>query len=53
MKFNMEKSLKVFEQEFYQCLSKGEISLDKIGTVPEIYIKSEQIQKKLEISRKI
>jgi len=47
MKFNMEKSLKVFEQEFYERLSKGEISLEKIGTVPEVYIKSEQIQKKI------
>jgi WD40 repeat protein len=43
----MEKSLKVFEQEFYERLSKGEISLEKIGTVPEVYIKSEQIQKKI------
>ena len=47
MKFNMEKSLKVFEQEFYERLSKGEISLENIGTVPEVYIKSEQIQKKI------
>jgi len=47
MKFNMEKSLKVFEQEFYERLSKNEISLDKIGTVPEVYIKSEQIQKQI------
>ena len=47
MKFNMERSLKVFEQEFYEGLSKGEIDLDKIGTVPEVYIKSEQIQKKI------
>ena len=47
MKFNMEKSLKVFEQEFYERLSKGEISLEKIGTVPEVYIKSEQIQKQI------
>ena len=53
MKFNMEKSLKVFEQEFYERLSKGEISLEKIGTVPEVYIKSEQILKKSEISKKI
>ena len=47
MKFNMEKSLKVFEQEFYERLSKDEISLEKIGTVPEVYIKSEQIQKQI------
>jgi len=47
MKFNMEKSLKVFEQEFYERLSKGEIALEKIGTVPEVYIKSEQIQKQI------
>ena len=26
MKFNMEKSLKVFEQEFYEHLSKGEVN---------------------------
>ena len=48
MKFSMEKSLKVFEQEFYERLSKGEISLEKIGTVPEVYIKSEQIQKQID-----
>ena len=47
MKFSMEKSLKVFEQEFYERLSKNEISLEKIGTVPEVYIKSEQIQKQI------
>ena len=47
MKFNMEKSLKVFEQEFYERLSKNEISLENIGTVPEVYIKSEQIQKQI------
>ena len=28
-------------------MNKGEISLEKIGTVPEVYIKSEQIQKKI------
>ena len=41
MKFNMEKSLKVFEQEFYERLSKNEISLENIGTVPEVYKKKE------------
>lgn len=45
MKFNMERSLKQFEQEFYERLSKGEIKLEDIGTVPEVYIKSEKIQK--------
>jgi hypothetical protein len=44
MKFDMEKSLKVFEQEFYENLSKGEIDLSTIGNVPEVYIKSEEIQ---------
>ncbi len=44
MKFDMEKSLKIFEQEFYENLSKGEIDLSKIGNVPEVYIKSEEIQ---------
>ena len=43
----MEKSLKVSEQEFYERLSKNEISLENIGTVPEVYIKSEQIQKQI------
>ena len=38
MKFDMEKSLKIFEQEFYENLSKGEIDLSKIGNVPEVYI---------------
>ncbi|MCQ2817169.1 MAG: hypothetical protein MJ252_07880 [archaeon] len=47
MKFDMEKSLKVFEQEFYEKLSKKEILLEDIGDVPQIYIESEEIQKKI------
>ena len=47
MKFNMEKSLKIFEQEFYEHLSKGEIDLSKIGIVPKVYIESENIQKQI------
>ena len=45
MNFGMEKTLKIFEQECYEKLSKGEIDLDKIGVVPEVYVHSEQIQK--------
>lgn len=47
MKFNMSKSLKVFEQEFYERLSKNEIDLNTIQNVPEVYIKSEIYQKEI------
>ena len=47
MKFNMEKSLKVFEQEFYEHLSKGEVNFETIEAVPQVYIDSENIQKQI------
>ena len=45
--FGMERTLRVFEQEFYEHLSKGEIDMTKIGSVPKVYIESEEIQKKI------
>jgi len=47
MKFNMHKSLKILEQEFFELLSKGEIEIDSIPNVPEVYIKSETLQEQI------
>ena len=47
MKFNMHKSLKILEQEFFELLSKGEIDIDSISNVPEVYIKSETLQEQI------
>jgi len=47
MKFDMQKSLKILEQEFYELLSKGEIIIENIPNVPNVYIQSEIFQEKI------
>ena len=47
MKFDMQKSLKILEQEFFELLSKGEIEIESIPNVPEVYIESENFQEKI------
>jgi hypothetical protein len=47
MKFDMKKSLKILEQEFFELLSKGEIKIEEIPNVPKAYIVSEQLQEKI------
>lgn len=46
-KFEMNKTLKSFEQEFYEKVSKGEINLDELEKVPHIYIESEKLQEEI------
>ncbi len=43
----MQRSLKIFEQEFFEKLSKKEINLNSIGKVPEIYLASEKHQESI------
>lgn len=43
----MQRSLKIFEQEFFEKLSKREIDLSSIGKVPQIYLQSETFQEKI------
>lgn len=43
----MQRSLKIFEQEFFEKLSKNEIDLTTIQKVPEIYLISEIFQEKI------
>ena len=47
MKFDMIKSLKVYEQEFYELLSKKQINIDNIPNVPLPYMESEILQEKI------
>lgn len=47
MKFDMVKSLKILEQEFYELLSKKEINIEDIPNVPKAYIESEILQEKI------
>jgi chromosome segregation ATPase len=47
MKFDMVKSLKILEQEFYELLSKKEINIEDIPNVPQAYIESEILQEKI------
>ncbi len=47
MKFDMEKSLKILEQEFFELLSKGEIHIEEIPNVPPVYIQSEIYQENI------
>lgn len=46
-KFDMKKSLKIFEQEFFEYLSKGLININDLQKVPYVYIESERIQEEL------
>lgn len=47
MKFNMQKSLKVMEQEFFELLSKGEVKVEQLPKVPKVYIESEYYQEQI------
>jgi len=48
----MQRSLKIFEQEFFEKLSKKEINLAEIQKVPEIYLISETYQEKIGVISK-
>lgn len=47
MKFDMTKTLKILEQEFYEKLSQGIIDMDIIPDVPHLYLESEKLQEKI------
>lgn len=46
-KFEMNKTLKTFEQELYEQLSKNQIRLEDLPNVPQIYIESEKLQEEI------
>lgn len=46
-KFEMTKTLKAFEQEFYELISKEKINISEIPNVPQVYIESEKIQEEI------
>ena len=47
LKFDMHRTLKVFEQEFFEELSQEKISIDSINIVPAVYIESEKLQESI------
>jgi hypothetical protein len=47
LKFDMHRTLKVFEQEFFEELSKDKIQIDTIPIVPAVYIESEKLQESI------
>ena len=47
MKFDMTKTLKIMEQEFFEKLSQGIMDIDDIPKVPELYLESENLQEKI------
>jgi len=47
LKFDMHRTLKVFEQEFFEQLSKDKIEIDSIPVVPAVYIESEKLQESI------
>lgn len=47
MKFDMNNSLKVLEQEFFESLSRGNINIESIPNVPQVYIESEIFQERI------
>lgn len=47
IKFDMTKTLKIMEQEFFEKLSQGNININDIPRVPELYLESESLQEKI------
>ena len=47
LKFDMHRTLKVFEQEFFEELSKEKIKIESISSVPAVYIESEKLQESI------
>jgi hypothetical protein len=47
MQFGMHRSLKILEQELYEKLSKGEVDSITLPTVPNAYIRCQELQEKI------
>jgi hypothetical protein len=47
MKFDMNKTLKIMEQEFFEKLSQGIMNIEEIPKVPELYLESENLQERI------
>jgi hypothetical protein len=47
MKFDMVRTLKILEQEFFEKLSQGVIDMEKISNVPDLYLESENLQERI------
>jgi len=47
MKFDMVRTLKTLEQEFFEKLSQGVIEMEKISNVPDLYLESENLQERI------
>ena len=43
----MHRTLKVFEQEFFEELSKEKIKIESISSLPSVYIESEKLQESI------
>lgn len=44
IKHQLNRSLEVFQQEWYEMAQKGRLTDDNIGQVPDVYIRNEKLQ---------
>lgn len=44
----MQRSLEVFQQEWYELSQKGKITSDTLGQIPDIYIKNEKLEESID-----
>lgn len=44
IKHKMQKSLEIFQQEWYELVQKGKINVGKLEQVPDVYIKNEKLE---------
>mmetsp|Transcript_3692 Transcript_3692/g.3995 ORF Transcript_3692/g.3995 Transcript_3692/m.3995 type:complete len:622 (-) Transcript_3692:306-2171(-) len=47
LKFNMQKTLETFENEWYELQGKGRLKEEEIGIVPDIYLRNENLRKQV------
>lgn len=48
IKHKMQRSLEVFQQEWYELSQKGKITSDTLGQIPDIYIKNEKLEESID-----
>ncbi|KAL0232069.1 hypothetical protein PCE1_003065 [Barthelona sp. PCE] len=51
-RFNMTKSLAVFQQEWYEMLSRGEIDTDSLAVPPDVYYQNSKLHNEIAILKK-